>query len=63
MDFVVSDLLNNGMFLNLKVRARVEEAKRIMEEQMMAELERQREAELRLQKQKEVEIYLSITRC
>ena len=37
------------------MRRRVEEAKSIMEAQMMAELERQREAELKLQQQREVE--------
>lgn len=33
---------------------RVEEAKRIMEKQMLEELERQRQAELEAQRQKEV---------
>lgn len=40
--------------IEAEVRRRVEEAKKIMEKQMLEELERQREAELEAQKMKEV---------
>lgn len=40
--------------IEAEVRRRVEEAKKIMEKQMLEELERQREAELEAQKKKEV---------
>ena len=43
--------------IEAEVLRRVEEAKRIMERQMLEELEKQREAELQSQRAKEVECY------
>lgn len=47
--------------IEVEVKRRVEEAKRLMERQMLEELEKQREAELEAQRRKEVIVNFSLT--